>query len=144
MTGQSSSPNRNYFYLYYVADLGARRPFAVSRFYRVPRARTRQPQHRQIMIQEPSRTSITGGGGSMTFGKVAFCTSRSDIAATRTMARTSPIMSGRVIRIDVGSRPEKSHAMPKRARALNRELPSIPNDNPLRLGRLAFTDGVIT
>jgi glucose/arabinose dehydrogenase len=69
--GQAASPNRNYFYLYYVADLGGSQAVRVSRFTATDGQNAANKSTEQIMIQEPLPDTYHRGGG-MTFGKDGF------------------------------------------------------------------------
>jgi uncharacterized repeat protein (TIGR03806 family) len=127
--GQAASPNRNYFYMYYVADLGASQAVRVSRFTAIEGQNSATKSTEQILIQEPLPDTYHRGGG-MTFGKDGFLyVSFGEYGNPNNGQDFSNHISAGVIRIDVDQDPKKSHPIAKKSQGLNQNY-YIPNDNP--------------
>ena len=127
--GQAASPNRNYFYLYYVADLGGSQAVRVSRFTATEGQNSANKSTEQIMVQEPLPDTYHRGGG-MTFGKDGFLyVSFGEYGNPNNGQDFSNHLSAGVIRIDVDQDSKKSHAIIKKSQGLNQNY-FIPNDNP--------------
>jgi uncharacterized repeat protein (TIGR03806 family) len=127
--GQAGSPNRNYFYLYYVADLGGSQAVRLSRFTATEGQNSANKSTEQVLIQEPLPDTYHRGGG-MTFGKDGFLYVALGEYGNPTNGQDfSNHLSAGVIRIDVDQDSKKSHAIAKKSQGLNQNY-FIPNDNP--------------
>ncbi len=127
--GQAGSPNRNYFYLYYVADLGGSQAVRLSRFAATEGQNSANRNTEQILIQEPLADTYHRGGG-MTFGKDGFLyLAFGEYGNPNNGQDFTNHLSAGVIRIDVDQDPKKSHAIAKKSQGLNQNY-FIPNDNP--------------
>ena len=131
---QAGSPNRNYFYVYYVADMGTAQFVRVSRFTATEGQNTANRSTEQIMIQERLTTTFHRGGG-MTFGKDGFLyVGTGDFGNPNNGQDISENLAAGILRIDVDQNMARSHAIPKDsgptdAETYNRNY-TIPNDNP--------------
>jgi uncharacterized repeat protein (TIGR03806 family) len=127
--GQAGSPNRNYFYLYYVADLGSSQAVRLSRFTATEGANSAEKSTEKIMIQEPLPDTYHRGSG-MTFGKDGFLyVAFGEYGNPNNGQDFTNHISGGVIRIDVDQDATKSHAIKNKSQGLNENY-FIPNDNP--------------
>lgn len=128
--GQAGSPNRNYFYLYYVADLGGSQAVRLSRFTATEGQNTANKSTEQVLIQEPLADTYHRGGG-MTFGKDGFLyVSFGEYGNPNNGQDFSNHISAGVIRIDVNQDAAKSHAIVKKSQGGLNQNYFIPNDNP--------------
>jgi uncharacterized repeat protein (TIGR03806 family) len=129
--GQAGSPNRNYFYLFYVASLGNSQAVRLSRFTATEGANSANKNTEQILIEEPLPATLHRGGG-MTFGKDGFLyVSFGEYGNPNNGQDFSNHISGGVIRIDVDQDATKSHPIKVKSQspAVNANY-FIPNDNP--------------
>jgi uncharacterized repeat protein (TIGR03806 family) len=127
--GQAGSPNRNYFYLFYVADKGGSQAIRLSRFTATEGQNSANKSTEQILIEEPLADTFHRGGG-MTFGKDGFLyVAFGEYGNPNNGQDFSNHISGGVIRIDVDQDATKSHALTKKSQGLNQNY-FIPNDNP--------------
>ena len=131
---QAGSPSRNYFYVYYVADVAGAQFVRLSRFTSSEDHGSASRDSEQILIQERLTTTYHRGGG-MTFGKDGFLyVGLGDFGNPNNGQDISEHLAAGVLRIDVDQNPAKSHAIPKDTAAgddqtFNRNY-GIPNDNP--------------
>lgn len=127
--GQAGSPNRNYVYLYYVADKGGSQAVRLSRFTATEGQNSVNKSTEQILIEEPLPDTYHRGGG-MTFGKDGFLyVSFGEYGNPNNGQDFSNHISAGVIRIDVDQDAAKSHPISKKSQGLNQNY-FIPNDNP--------------
>jgi len=127
--GQAGSPNRNYFYLFYVANLGTTQAVRLSRFTATEGQNTANKSTEQILIQEPLPDTYHRGGG-MTFGKDGFLyVSFGEYGNPNNAQDFTNHIAGGVIRIDVDQDATKSHAIKNKSQGVNANY-FIPNDNP--------------
>jgi uncharacterized repeat protein (TIGR03806 family) len=127
--GQAGSPNRNYFYLFYVANLGGSQALRVSRFTATDGQNSATKSTEQILIEEPLPDTFHRGSG-MTFGKDGFLyIALGEYGNPNNGQDFSNHLSGGVIRIDVDKDATKSHEIVKKSQGLNQNY-FIPNDNP--------------
>ncbi len=132
--GQAGSPNRGYFYMYYVADVDDAEFVRVSRFTATDGQNSANRNTEQIMIQERLTTTYHRGGG-MVFGKDGFLyLSFGDFGNPNNGQDISNNLAAGVIRIDVDQDPKRSHPIPKDSgpgddQTFNKNY-FIPNDNP--------------
>jgi uncharacterized repeat protein (TIGR03806 family) len=132
--GQSGSPNRNYFYVYYIADVNGAMFMRVSRFTATEGQNTANRNTEQIMIQQRLTTTFHRGGG-MTFGKDGYLyIAVADFGDPNNGQDFSNNIAGGVLRIDVDQNMSRSHAIPRDsgptdADTYNKNY-TIPNDNP--------------
>ena len=128
--GQAGSPNRNYFYLFYVASMGTSQVVRLSRFTATEGQNTANKSTEQILIQEPLADTLHRGSG-MTFGKDGFLyVSFGEYGNPNNSQDFSNRIAGGVIRIDVDQDAAKSHAIVKKSQAGLNQNYFIPNDNP--------------
>lgn len=128
--GQAGSPNRNYFYLFYVASIGTTQAVRLSRFTTTDGQNTANKSTEQILIQEPLADTLHRGSG-MTFGKDGFLyVAFGEYGNPNNGQDFSNRIAGGVIRIDVDKDATKSHAIVKKSQAGVNENYFIPNDNP--------------
>jgi uncharacterized repeat protein (TIGR03806 family) len=132
--GQAGSPHRNYFYVYYVVDMGGAQFARLSRFSATEGQNSANRNTEQILIQERLTTTFHRGGG-MTFGKDGFLyVGLGDFGNPNNGQDISEHLAAGVIRIDVDQDPQRSHPIPKDSgpnddQTFNRNY-FIPNDNP--------------
>jgi uncharacterized repeat protein (TIGR03806 family) len=129
--GQAGSPNRNYFYLFYVANLGTSQAVRLSRFTATEGANSANKSTEQILIQEPVPDTYHRGSG-MTFGKDGFLyVAFGEYGNPNNAQDFTNHIAGGVIRIDVDQDATKSHAIKVKSQspAVNANY-FIPNDNP--------------
>jgi len=128
--GQAGSPNRNYVYVYYVADLGGSQAVRLSRFTVTEGQNSVDKSTEKNLIQEPLADTYHRGGG-MTFGKDGFLYVSFGEYGNPNNGQdfTSRITAG-VIRIDVDRDATKSHAIAVKSSAGLNQNYFIPNDNP--------------
>jgi uncharacterized repeat protein (TIGR03806 family) len=132
--GQAGSPNRNYFYAFYVADGGGAQFARVSRFTATEGQNSANRNTEQILIQERLPATLHRGSG-MTFGKDGFLyIGFGDFGNPNNGQDISEHLAAGIIRIDVDQNPQRSHPIPKDTgpgddESFNRNY-SIPNDNP--------------
>jgi len=128
--GQAGSPNRNYIYVYYVADLGGSQAVRLSRFTVTEGQNSVDKSTEKNLIQEPLADTYHRGGG-MTFGKDGFLYVSFGEYGNPNNGQdfTSRITAG-VIRIDVDQDATKSHAITVKSTGGINQGYFIPNDNP--------------
>ncbi len=131
---QAGSPNRNYFYVFYVADTGNAQFVRVSRFTATEGQNSANRDTEQILIQERLSTTFHRGGG-MTFGTDGFLyIGMGDFGNPNNGQDISDNLAAGILRIDVDQDPARSHAIPKDSGPGDDETYNqnyfIPNDNP--------------
>jgi uncharacterized repeat protein (TIGR03806 family) len=131
---QAGSPNRNYFYLCYVAAVGGAQFLRVSRFTATEGENSANRNTEQIMIQERLTTTFHRGAG-MVFGKDGFLyIGFGDFGNPNHGQDISNHLAGGILRIDVDQNPQRSHPIPKDSGPLDDEIfnrnYTIPTDNP--------------
>jgi uncharacterized repeat protein (TIGR03806 family) len=127
--GLADSPNRNYFYLFYVANLGSSQAVRLSRFTAMEGANSANKSTEQILIEEPVPDTFHRGSG-MTFGKDGFLyVAFGEFGNPNNGQDFSNHISGGVIRIDVDQDATKSHAIKVKGQGKTQNY-FIPNDNP--------------
>ena len=127
--GQAGSPNRNYIYVYYVAEMSGSQVNRLSRFTVTEGQNTVNRNTEVIYVQEPLPVTLHRGGG-MTFGKDGFLyVGLGEYGNPNNGQDFSDRLSAGVIRIDVDQDATKSHAIVRRSLGLNQNY-FIPNDNP--------------
>jgi uncharacterized repeat protein (TIGR03806 family) len=132
--GESGSPNRNYFYAFYVADVSAAQFVRVSRFSATEGQNSANPDSEQILIQERLTTTFHRGGG-MTFGKDGFLyIGLGDFGNPNNGQDISEHLAAGVLRIDVDQDPQRSHPISKDSGPGDDQTFNgnyyIPDDNP--------------
>jgi uncharacterized repeat protein (TIGR03806 family) len=131
---KAGSANRNYFYVFYVADSGGAEFVRVSRFTATEGQNSANRSTEQILIQERLPGTLHRGGG-MAFGKDGFLyIGLGDYGNPNNGQDISNHLAAGVIRIDVDQNPQRSHAIPRDTgptddQSFNRNY-FIPNDNP--------------
>jgi uncharacterized repeat protein (TIGR03806 family) len=132
--GQAGSPNRNYFYAFYVADGGGAQFARVSRFTATEGQNTANRSTELILIQERLPATLHRGSG-MTFGEDGFLyIGFGDFGNPNYGQDIKENLAAGILRIDVDKDPQRSHAIPKDSgpsdeETFNRDY-FIPNDNP--------------
>jgi uncharacterized repeat protein (TIGR03806 family) len=132
--GQAGSPNRNYFYVFYVAAMGNAQFARISRFTATEGQNSANRNTEQILIQERLPATLHRGSG-MTFGKDGFLyIGLGDYGNPNNGQDITEHLAAGILRIDVDQNPQRSHAIPKDSapgddETFNRNY-FIPNDNP--------------
>jgi uncharacterized repeat protein (TIGR03806 family) len=132
--GQVGSPNRNYFYAFYVAASGAAQFARVSRFTATEGQNMANRSTEQILIQERLPATLHRGSG-MVFGEDGFLyIGLGDYGNPNNGQDIKEHLSAGILRIDVDQDPQRSHAIkkdtgPNDDETFNRNY-FIPNDNP--------------
>ena len=132
--GQAGSPNRGYFYLYYVTEIGADEFIRLSRFNKPDGQTAADPNSEFVMIQQRLGPTLHRGGGLL-FGLDGFLyLSIGDLGWPNRCQSIDDIFIGGVLRIDVDQDINRSHPI------VNALLPNdpdsfargyyIPNGNP--------------
>jgi uncharacterized repeat protein (TIGR03806 family) len=133
--GDPLSPDRAYFYLYYVHEAGdGDRFIRLSRFERLDGETTADETTEQIMIQQKLGPTLHRGGGLL-FGLDGYLyLSIGDLGWPNQSQDIIDILNSGVFRIDVDSDLATSHAIPTQPSAGDAEtftqFYTIPDDNP--------------
>lgn len=132
--GQAGSPNRNYFYVFYVAAVGNAQFARVSRFTATEGQNTANRNTEQILIQERLPATLHRGSG-MTFGKDGYLyIGLGDYGNPNNGQDITEHLAAGILRIDVDQDPQRSHPIPKDSAPNDDETYNenyfIPNDNP--------------
>lgn len=132
--GQAGSPNRNYFYVFYVAAVGNAQFLRVSRLTATEGQNSANRNTEQILIQERLSATLHRGSG-MTFGKDGFLyIALGDYGNPNNGQDISNRLSAGILRIDVDQNPQRSHPIPRDTGPGDDESYNknyfIPNDNP--------------
>ena len=107
--GQAGSPNRGYFYLYYVTQIGSVQFIRLSRFTQPDGASVGDPNSELILIQQRLGPTLHRGGGLL-FGLDGFLyLSIGDLGWRDRTQSITDIFIGGVLRIDVDQDPTRSH-----------------------------------
>jgi uncharacterized repeat protein (TIGR03806 family) len=133
--GQAGSPNRNYFYAFYVAASGNAQFVRVSRFTATEGQNSANRSTEQILIQQRAPATLHRGSG-MVFGKNDgfLYISLGDLGNPNNGQDISEQLAAGILRIDVDQDPQRSHAIPRDSGPGDDETFNqnyfIPNDNP--------------
>jgi len=133
--GDPASPNRGYFYLYYVHEaVDADRFIRLSRFLRPDGQSTADPGSEQILIQQKLGPTLHRGGGLL-FGADGYLyLSIGDLGWSNQSQEIDDIFNSGVFRIDVDSDLANSHPILTQPSAGDPETftqnYTIPDDNP--------------
>ena len=132
--GQVGSPNRGYFYLYYVTEIGSTQFIRLSRFTRPDGQTVGNPASEFVLIQQRLGPTLHRGGGLL-FGLDGFLyLSIGDLGWRSRTQTINDIFIGGVLRIDVDQDATRSHPIvtqlqPSDAQSFNQGY-YIPNSNP--------------
>ena len=134
--GQPGSPNRGYFYVYYVTDqVGEDEFIRLSRFTRQDGQTVGDKTSELVMIQQRLGPTLHRGGGLLFAPDGYLYLSIGDLGERELTQDITNKFIGGVFRIDVDQDLSRSHAIPKQT--LNGADPdsfntgyTIPNDNP--------------
>lgn len=132
--GQAGSPNRNYFYAFYVAASGAAQFARVSRFTATEGQNSAKRNTEQILIQERLPATLHRGSG-MLFGEDGFLyIGLGDYGNPNNGQDIKEHLAGGILRIDVDQNDQRSHPIKKDSgpnddETFNRNY-FIPKDNP--------------
>ena len=131
---QAGSPNRGYFYVYYVTQIGSDEFIRLSRFNKPDGQTTADPNSEFVLIQQRLGPTLHRGGGLL-FGLDGFLyLSIGDLGWLDRTQSIDDIFIGGVLRIDVDQDPNRSHPivtplLPADADSFTQGY-SIPNSNP--------------
>ena len=129
------SPNRNYFYIYYVGKKnGNKATVYLSRFTRPDGSTTADPNSELVLIEQYVDKPWHRGGGLL-FGNDGFLyLAVGDFNSNHWTQRIDERFIGGILRIDVDMDPTRSHPIVKTLQSVDGQSFSgnyyVPNDNP--------------